>query len=100
MVARESALGLENRFSWGDSRLGNIIYRNHEPVCITDFENSAIAPAEFDLGWWLMFDRTMHECLGAPRLDGDISREEQRDIYCKHAGRDLGDTLYHEILAG
>jgi aminoglycoside phosphotransferase (APT) family kinase protein len=90
--------GLENRFSWGDSRLGNIRYQDARCVCITDFENAAIAPAEIDIGWWLMFDRTMHECVGVERLSGEPTREEQRDFYMKCAGRDLGDLHYHEVF--
>ncbi len=92
-------IGLENRFSWGDSRPGNIIYKSGNPLCITDFENAAIAPAEFDLGWWLMFDRTMHDAWEIPRLDGEPTREEQRDFYLECAGRDLGSTHYFEVLA-
>ena len=90
---------LENSFSWGDSRLGNIIYRDARCVCITDFENAAIAPAEIDLGWWLMFDRTQHEVAEASRLPGEPTREEQRDYYYECAGRSLGDTHYYEVFA-
>lgn len=92
--------GMRNGFSWGDPRLGNIIYRGAEPVCITDFENAALAPAEFDLGWWLLFDRTMHEVVGRERRPGDISRDEQRALYCDFAGRDVGDTRFFEVFAG
>lgn len=91
--------GLRTGFSWGDSRLGNIIFQGEKVACITDFENAAIAPPEFDLGWWLMFDRTMHEAAGVPRPEGDLTREEQRDLYCEFAGRDVGDTHYYEVLA-
>lgn len=92
--------GLASGFSWGDPRLGNIIFRDAEPVCITDFENAALAPAEFDLGWWLLFDRTMHEVVDRPRLPGDLPRDEQRALYCDFAGRDVGDTRFHEVFAG
>jgi len=61
--------GLEPALSWGDSRPGNIIWRDFEPVCVTDFENVAVAPPEFDLGWWLMFDHWSHETYMLPRLD-------------------------------
>ena len=90
--------GLDNRFSWGDSRLGNILFDGTRCAAITDFENAAVAPAEFDLGWWLMFDRTQHECVGIERLPGEPSREEQREIYARFAGRPIGDTHYHEVL--
>ena len=89
---------LENRFSWGDSRLGNIRFQNARCTCITDFENAAIAPAEIDIGWWLMFDRTMHECVGVERLPGEPTRDEQRAHYMKRAGRDLGDLHYYEVF--
>jgi aminoglycoside phosphotransferase (APT) family kinase protein len=90
--------GLRNGFSWGDSRLGNIIYSDATPVCITDFENAAIAPPELDLGWWLMFDRTMHESVEIPRLPGEPTREEQKEIYAGFAGREIGDMHYYEVL--
>ncbi|MDJ0847761.1 MAG: phosphotransferase family protein [Myxococcota bacterium] len=90
--------GLEPGFGWGDARLGNIIWRDFEPVCITDFENVAITPPEVDLGWWLMFDQAMHESMGQERLPGEPTREEQRDFYAGCAGRDVGDTHYFEVL--
>ena len=90
---------LENCFGWGDSRLGNIIFRDARAICITDFENSAIHPAEIDLGWWLMFDRTQHECVSTERLDGEPTRAEQRALYEKFAGREVGDTHFFEVLA-
>jgi aminoglycoside phosphotransferase (APT) family kinase protein len=98
-LRRHLPRGLASGFSWGDSRLGNIIFRGSEAVCITDFENAALAPPEFDLGWWLMFDRTMHESAGIPRLEGDLTRDEQRAWYAECAGRDVGDTHYYEVLA-
>jgi aminoglycoside phosphotransferase (APT) family kinase protein len=91
--------GLESRLSWGDSRMGNILFDGDRPAAITDFENAAIAPAEIDLGWWLMFDRTQHEVVSAERLPGEPTREEQRDFYYAAAGRDLGDTHYFEVFA-
>jgi aminoglycoside phosphotransferase (APT) family kinase protein len=98
-VRAELPEGLASRFSWGDSRLGNIIFRDGRVACLTDFENAAIAPAEIDLGWWLMFDRTMHESVGAERLPGEPTREQQRAHYARCAGRDPGDTHVHEVFA-
>ncbi|MGR7000134.1 phosphotransferase [Yinghuangia aomiensis] len=92
--------GAEPGIAWGDARPGNIIWRGIEPVCVTDFEAVAIAPPELDLGWWLFFDRTMHEALGIARLDGEPDRAEQRALYAAAAGRDPGDTTPFEVLAG
>jgi aminoglycoside phosphotransferase (APT) family kinase protein len=86
--------------SWGDSRIGNMIWRDFRCVCVTDFENVAIAPRAHDLGWWLMFDRWSHEAMGGvPRLPGEPTREQQRARYEHHAGVRVGDTTYHEVLA-
>jgi aminoglycoside phosphotransferase (APT) family kinase protein len=86
--------------SWGDSRIGNMIWRDFRCACVTDFENVAIAPRAFDLGWWLMFDRWSHESMGGvPRLAGEPTRDEQRARYEQHAGVRVGDTTYYEVLA-
>ncbi len=92
--------GEELALSWGDARIGNMIWRDFHCACVTDFENVAIAPRAFDLGWWLMFDRWSHEAMGdVPRLPGEPTREEQRAHYEKCAGLAVGDTLYYELLA-
>jgi hypothetical protein len=46
-----------------------------------------------------MFDRTCHEVVGAPRLDGEPTRDAQRDLYSAAVGRDVGDTRVHEVFA-
>jgi aminoglycoside phosphotransferase (APT) family kinase protein len=86
--------------AWGDARPGNIIWRDGEVAAITDFEGAAIAPPQQDLGWWLLFDRTMHEAVGVPRLPGDLTREEQCDIYASISGRDVSDAKWWQIFAG
>jgi aminoglycoside phosphotransferase (APT) family kinase protein len=85
--------------SWGDSRPGNMIWRDFRCVCVTDFENVAIAEPELDLGWWLMFDRWSHEAFGVPRLPGEPTREEQRDHYVRCTGHPVADTTWYEIFA-
>jgi aminoglycoside phosphotransferase (APT) family kinase protein len=86
--------------SWGDSRIGNMIWQDFRCACVTDFENVAIAPRAYDLGWWLMFDRWSHESMGGvPRLPGEPTRDEQRALYERHAGVSVGDTTYYEVLA-
>lgn len=85
--------------SWGDPRPGNIIWRDFRAVCATDFEAVSLAPPEHDLGWWLLFDRWSHEAMGVARLEGEPTRDEQREMYQRHAGRPVGDTHWHEVFA-
>jgi aminoglycoside phosphotransferase (APT) family kinase protein len=89
----------EIALAWGDPRPGNMIWRDFHCVCATDFEAVALAPPEYDLGWWLMFDRWSHETMGLTHLPGEPTREEQRAIYEQARGRAVGDPHYYEVLA-
>ena len=89
---------------WGDGRPGNLIFGpDFRPRCATDFEAASIASPDQDLGWWLMFDRTMHEfAFGyerADRPDGDLTREDQGAHYAAAAGRDPEHVDVHEVFA-
>ena len=37
--------------SWGDARIGNVMYRDFEPVAVLDWEMAALGPRELDLTW-------------------------------------------------
>lgn len=39
---------------WGDARLGNVIYRDFEPVAVLDWEMAGLGPREVDLGWMIL----------------------------------------------
>ncbi|NKS78483.1 phosphotransferase [Rhodococcus hoagii] len=64
---------------WGDSRIGNIMYRDFAPVAVLDWELAALAPREVDVGWFVFFpgcsrtwrnssaDRAFPICSGARR---------------------------------
>jgi len=85
--------------SWGDSRPGNMIWQDFEVACVTDFEGAALGPPELDVGWWLMFDRWMHEGSGVARLAGEPERSEQRAIYERSSGTSIGDTTWYEVFS-
>ena len=36
--------------SWGDSRIGNVMYRDFAPVAVLDWEMAPLGPRELDLG--------------------------------------------------
>ncbi len=99
-LRRHLPADLAPALSWGDSRPGNFLFDGDRVLCITDFENIAIAPKEIDLGWWLFFDRTMHESISQQRLPGEPTRQEQRVLYAEAAGIAVPDTFYFELLAG
>ena len=37
--------------SWGDSRIGNVMYRDFEPVGVLDWEMAGVGPRELDVSW-------------------------------------------------
>lgn len=43
----------EEVISWGDSRIGNLLYRDFVPVAVLDWEMAGVAPREVDLGWMI-----------------------------------------------
>lgn len=101
-LPEDSPLGV----GWGDARPGNIIWQNFTPACVTDFEAAAIVPPEFDLGWWLMFDRWSHDHIGGPRLEGEPTLEQQKEHYLAYAQSSGGysnipetNIFYQEVFA-
>ena len=84
--------------SWGDSRLGNVIWSDYAPAAVCDWEACALSPTEADLGWWLMFDRMSFEDLGADRMEGFPTREEMIGIYQEASGREVQNPDYWELF--
>jgi aminoglycoside phosphotransferase (APT) family kinase protein len=37
--------------SWGDARIGNVMYRDFAPVAVLDWEMAALGPRELDITW-------------------------------------------------
>jgi aminoglycoside phosphotransferase (APT) family kinase protein len=85
--------------SWGDARIGNMIFADFECAAVTDWEGVALAPPEVDLGWWLSQDRFSHESFGIARLDGLPTRQEQQAYYASLTGRGMNDLHYFEVFA-
>jgi len=85
--------------SWGDARIGNMIFADFECAAVTDWEGVALAPPEVDLGWWLAQDRFSHESFGIARLEGMPTRDEQQAHYASLTGRHIGDLHYFEVFA-
>jgi aminoglycoside phosphotransferase (APT) family kinase protein len=91
--------------SWGDSRIGNIIWHDFEARAVVDWEMASLAQPELDLGWWLYFDRQFSEGLGSlgidvPRPAGFPSHEETIERYSELLGRPMRDLFYYEVFSG
>lgn len=56
--------------SWGDSRIGNIMFRDFVPVAVLDWEMASLGPRELDLGWLLYLHRFFEDFAAPHGLPG------------------------------
>jgi len=62
--------------SWGDSRIGNIIWDDFQAAAVVDWEMASLAQPELDLGCGSTSTGKFSEGLGVPRPSGFGSHEE------------------------
>jgi aminoglycoside phosphotransferase (APT) family kinase protein len=76
--------------SWGDARIGNMMFRDFEPVAVLDWEMAATGPVEIDLGWMIYLHRFLDDiALGAglPGMPGFMRMEDVAATYEVASGR-------------
>ena len=89
--------------SWGDSRIGNILYEGTTPTAVLDWEMAAIAPAEVDLGWFLYFHDLFQELAVAfefPGIPDVFDRSEVVSRYESLTGTTVRDLPFYYVYAG
>jgi aminoglycoside phosphotransferase (APT) family kinase protein len=55
---------------WGDARIGNVIYRDFEPVAVLDWEMAFVGPPELDLGWMIYLHQMFEDIAHQAGLEG------------------------------
>jgi aminoglycoside phosphotransferase (APT) family kinase protein len=86
--------------SWGDARIGNILFDGTRPAAVLDWEMVGLGCPEQDVAWQIFLDRHHSEGIGVPRLAGFPSYEESAAHYTKRSGFPLEQLRYYEIFAG
>ena len=89
--------------SWGDARIGNVLYRDFAPVAVLDWEMAGIGPRELDLGWLVFAHRvfqTLAETFELPGLPDVLREEDVRATYAGITGTDVGDLTWFQIYSG
>ncbi len=89
--------------NWGDSRPGNIIYRDFEPVAVLDWEMAAVGPPEVDLAWVTFFQRFwagMADTYGLPPVPAMFGPAESVLAYEGRSGEKLDRLAWYEAFAG
>jgi aminoglycoside phosphotransferase (APT) family kinase protein len=88
--------------NWGDSRPGNVIYRDFEPVAVLDWEMATVGPPEVDMAWATFFHRFfagMAERYGLS-VPAMFDRVETAASYQRLSDHALGDLAWYEAFAG
>ena len=88
--------------SWGDARIGNIIYRDFEPVAVLDWEMAALGPRELDVAWFVFLHRFFQDIAENFGLDGlpdFLRRSEVEQQYQEMTGIPLHDMEFHLVYA-
>jgi aminoglycoside phosphotransferase (APT) family kinase protein len=86
--------------SWGDSRLGNVMFEGPRVSAVLDWELATLAPAGCDLGWWLFCDRHHSEGVGAPWPGGLPGRDETLARYTSFSGHTIPRARWFEVYGG
>ncbi len=89
--------------SWGDARIGNILYEGTTPTAVLDWEMAAIAPAEVDLGWFLYFHDLFQELAVAFDFPGIPDLFDHREVveqYEQLTGSTVRDLPFYYVYAG
>ncbi|MDH3705766.1 MAG: phosphotransferase family protein [Acidimicrobiia bacterium] len=90
--------------SWGDSRIGNVMYAadGFEPVAVFDWEMAALAPREMDIGWMIFMHTFFQEiatALEIPGMPDFMRRDDVVATYEAASGRTVRNLEWFEAYA-
>ncbi|MCV7029581.1 phosphotransferase family protein [Mycobacterium sherrisii] len=88
---------------WGDARVGNVLYRDFQPVAVLDWEMVTLGPRELDVAWMIYAHMVFQELTGLAGLPGlpEVMREEDvRATYRQLTGVEVGDLRWFYVYSG
>ncbi len=98
-LLRERPSGTKLALCWGDSRLGNQMFRDGRCVALLDWEMACVSDPIQDLAWFVHFDDLFSDGLGVARLEGIPPRSETIARYEDLTGFDAQNFDYYEVFA-
>jgi aminoglycoside phosphotransferase (APT) family kinase protein len=88
--------------SWGDARIGNMIFRDFEPVAVLDWEMVATGPREVDMGWMIYLHRFLDDIAlqaGLPGMRHFMRLEDVAATYEAMSGHPPRDLEFYTLYA-
>ena len=90
------------RLSWGDARIGNVLYRDFRPVAVLDWEMATVGPRELDLGWMIFLHRFFEDIAhdyGLPGMPHFLRRDDVAATYEELTGHTPRDLDFYTMYA-
>lgn len=87
--------------SWGDSRIGNVLYDGFTPAAVLDWEMAAPGPRGLDLGWLVFlhaFFQMIARGAGLPGMPDFLRAADVSAEYARLTGRRI-DLRWYETYA-
>lgn len=87
---------------WGDSRIGNIMYRDFAPAAVLDWEMAALGPREMDVAWMVFLHRFFEDIAavaGLPGMPDFMRRDDIAATYEQLTGHRSTDLDYYSVYA-
>lgn len=88
--------------AWGDSRIGNVLYRDFEPVAVLDWEMACLCPRELDVAWMVYAHDVFEDIaadLGMPGMAEFLRLDDVVATYEAASGARLADLQFFTVLA-
>jgi aminoglycoside phosphotransferase (APT) family kinase protein len=92
----------ETVISWGDSRIGNMMFRDFEPVAVLDWEMAAVGPREIDLAWMVFLHRFLDDLaleLDLPGMPDFMRLDDVAATYESFTGHTPQDLEFYTLYA-
>jgi len=88
--------------SWGDSRIGNMLYDGFTPVAVLDWEMVGLGPAEIDVAWMIFLHRFFEDIahqMDLPGMAHFMRREDVAEHYQSVSGHEPRDMDFYLMYA-
>ena len=88
--------------SWGDARIGNMLYRDFAPVAVLDWEMVGFGPPEIDLAWFIFLHRFFEDLAanyGFPGMPQFLQRDHVCATYERLSGYAPRNMDFFEMYA-
>lgn len=88
--------------AWGDSRIGNVIYRDFSPVAVLDWEMATVGPRELDVAWLgfaHMVFQELTKLAGLPGMPDFLTEDDIRATYRELTGVEVGDLRWFHVYS-